>query len=185
MIFPKPVAIAAVMGALLALGACKTVTGRIWLPVYANTEDAVGRVTVHFTADCVTIGEDEPLVRLRYLDTVANVSFDAETSAPLCAHYDTFDGIYGEYRGFYFPDDGLAARQRGRTGAFVLEIVDGGDPGYSRDDYLCFNLAGGAFDDYELPARDDIDGDGSRDEGCTYIGGGTVQINLDSTEPLY
>ena len=50
----------AVLLAVLAVGGCKTVTGRVWFPVYADTEEAVGEVTVHFTVDCGTAGRDDP-----------------------------------------------------------------------------------------------------------------------------
>lgn len=174
----------AVLFAVLAVGGCKTVTGRVWFPVYADTAEAVGEVTVHFTVDCGTAGRDDPVVRLRYVDTVAAVSFEAEGTAPLCAGLDALYSIYGPYRGFYYPDDDPDARSR-RAGTFALEIVDGGDPGYSAEDYLCFSLQRGALESYRLPARDDVDDDGFQDEGCTYIGGGVVQINLDSTEPHF
>ena len=128
---------------------------------------------------------DEPLVRLRYVGTVAGVAFDPEGYAPLCSHDDAFYGMYGEYVGSYYPDLELETSIRARTGAFRLEIVDGGGPGYSEDDYMCLSLGGGGFERYKLPARDDVDGDGRHDEGCSYIGGATIQINLGSTTPPF
>ena len=110
----KLTATAAALTVVLTLGGCKTVTGRIWLPVYANSEDAVGKVTVHFTADCPAAGRKEPLVRLRYLDSVANVSFDAEGDAPLCSDVDTLSGIYGRYHGFLLSGRRSAVRSWAR-----------------------------------------------------------------------
>ena len=77
---------AAALAPLLALGGCKGVTGRIWLPVYSGTEDAVGRVYLHFTAECVAASRDEPLVRLRYVGTVAGVAFDPDTASRRSVH---------------------------------------------------------------------------------------------------
>jgi hypothetical protein len=172
---------AAALALILGLSGCKSVTGRIWLPVYAQTESAAGRVTVHFTADCDAAGSDEATIQFRYVDTVADVRFDGLAFAPLCSPFDSFYGMYGEYTGFYYPDEDLSTPGRQREGTFWLQIVDGGRPGYSEGDYVCFGFNDGAFQRYKLRARHDFDGDGFRDEGCAYIGGGVIQLNLDST----